>query len=567
MESKFQTKKEKSNDFSISSVNQQNPFINNKSKENIDHNQKEPNTVAKQLPNNIKTNAEHLSGIALDDVRVHYNSPEPEKLSSYAFAKGSNIHISSGQEQHLPHEAWHVVQQKQGKVSSTQQVNGTSINDDASLESEATQMGDKAMRSSTVLNETNTLESITSDSNVAQLAAKKEEEERKGFFGRTKNFLGNKISNAKENMGPKLSGAKNYLGYQLSNASDLAKTQLGGAKQYLGDKFADARSFASSKLTEAKEHVKENKVSSAVTGVGTTNSIVAKSLSLAGHATAGTMQSGIGGAVTDAFSAAKGGKQVYKNWQESSRLKDELGSKPKKGEEGYSAEERAALRLQKQDKDDATAKGASQTLSGALKSSGKITTASGVAAPVGMALGAAGYAVDGASALGGMAVQSQRDKNARRLRNDEDILADKAEKNIERQKKVEGSNFNPMNWYAKVSNAVSGDDPEKKIGINKGLSKEEIESNNQKYLERKHEMYAGEGYDIKKDQDGRVQGDITKKTKSWFPWGKETTKTYDEEEQIVTKGLSSKATAARLEEEKKKQKEEKGSASLWPFKK
>lgn len=546
METQFESKKEKSNDFSISSVNQQNPFINNKSEENIDHNQKEANTVAKQLPNNIKTNAEHLSGIALDDVRVHYNSPEPEKLSSYAFAKGSNIHISSGQEQHLPHEAWHVVQQKQGKVKPILENN---VNDDKALEDDADKFGSELTKDIHIDKDQNKeLSPISQNDNVTQLMS--------WPFG----------SKKKEEKNDK-SEDTGFFGGLMNKASGLAKTQLGGAKQYLGDKLADTRSFASSKLTEAKEHVKENKVSSAVTGADTTNSIVAKSLSLAGHTTAGSMQSGIGGAVTDAFSAAKGGKQLYENWQESSRLKDELGSKPKKGEEGYSATERAALRLQKQDKDDATAKGASQALSGALKSSGKITTASGVAAPVGMALGAAGYAVDGATALGGMAVQSQRDKNARRLRNDEDILADKAEKNIERQKKVEGSNFNPMNWYAKASNAVSGDDPEKKIGINKGLSKEEIESNNQKYLERKHEMYAGEGYDIKKDQDGRVQGDITKKTKSWFPWGKETTKTYDEEEQIVTKGLSSKATAARLEEEKKKQKEEKGSASLWPFKK
>ncbi len=45
----------------------------------------------------------------------------------------------------MPHEAWHVVQQMQGRVQPTMQAKGVGINDDVSLETEADVMGAKAM--------------------------------------------------------------------------------------------------------------------------------------------------------------------------------------------------------------------------------------------------------------------------------------------------------------------------------------------------------------------------------------------------------------------------------------
>ena len=59
---------------------------------------------------------ESLSGMSLSDVRVHQNSPAPRQLGAAAFTDGSDIHLGPGQEQHLPHEAWHVVQQSTGRV-------------------------------------------------------------------------------------------------------------------------------------------------------------------------------------------------------------------------------------------------------------------------------------------------------------------------------------------------------------------------------------------------------------------------------------------------------------------
>ena len=98
------------------------------------------------LPNQLKTGVENLSGISMDDVKVHYNSAKPAQLQAHAYAQGTDIHLGPGQEKHLPHEAWHVVQQKQGRVQPTMQMKGkVQVNDDAGLEREADLMGAKAM--------------------------------------------------------------------------------------------------------------------------------------------------------------------------------------------------------------------------------------------------------------------------------------------------------------------------------------------------------------------------------------------------------------------------------------
>ncbi|WP_211339462.1 eCIS core domain-containing protein [Hymenobacter perfusus] len=99
------------------------------------------------LPDALKMGVENLSGYSLDDVRVHYNSAQPAQLQAHAYAQGTDIHVAPGQEQHLPHEAWHVVQQKQGRVRATRQLKGVGVNDDAGLEQEADVMGMKATQS------------------------------------------------------------------------------------------------------------------------------------------------------------------------------------------------------------------------------------------------------------------------------------------------------------------------------------------------------------------------------------------------------------------------------------
>ncbi len=98
------------------------------------------------LPAQLQAGIERLSGLAMDDVRVHYGSSRPAPLGAEAFAQGSDIHLAPGKEHHLPHEAWHVAQQKQGRVRATTQVGGMPVNNDAGLESEADTMGARALR-------------------------------------------------------------------------------------------------------------------------------------------------------------------------------------------------------------------------------------------------------------------------------------------------------------------------------------------------------------------------------------------------------------------------------------
>jgi hypothetical protein len=99
------------------------------------------------LPDDLKAGIERLSGLSMDDIRVHYNSDRPAQLRAYAFTRGTDIHVAPGEERHLPHEAWHVVQQQQRRVRSTVHLpNGTPINADQELEQEADVLGNKAMQ-------------------------------------------------------------------------------------------------------------------------------------------------------------------------------------------------------------------------------------------------------------------------------------------------------------------------------------------------------------------------------------------------------------------------------------
>lgn len=99
------------------------------------------------MPDNLKSGIENMSGYDMSDVKVHYNSAKPAQLQALAYAQGTDIHVAPGQEKHLPHEAWHVVQQKQGRVKPTFQMKqGVPVNDDAGLEQEADVMGAKALQ-------------------------------------------------------------------------------------------------------------------------------------------------------------------------------------------------------------------------------------------------------------------------------------------------------------------------------------------------------------------------------------------------------------------------------------
>lgn len=98
------------------------------------------------LPIALRSGIEALSGVSLEGVRVHRDSSRPAQLGAHAFAQGQDIHLAPGQERHLPHEAWHIAQQAQGRVSATTTLrDGTHINDNPALEREADVMGERAL--------------------------------------------------------------------------------------------------------------------------------------------------------------------------------------------------------------------------------------------------------------------------------------------------------------------------------------------------------------------------------------------------------------------------------------
>ncbi|MDN3643349.1 DUF4157 domain-containing protein [Lutimonas halocynthiae] len=128
----------------VDQIAQLQEMVNSRSTEPRDCIQKKENNTG--LPDHLKSGIESLSGYSMDDVKVHRNSHKPAGLQAYAYTQGTNIHLGPGQEKHLPHEAWHVVQQKQGRVKPTLQMKGNvNVNDDSGLEKEADLMGGQAL--------------------------------------------------------------------------------------------------------------------------------------------------------------------------------------------------------------------------------------------------------------------------------------------------------------------------------------------------------------------------------------------------------------------------------------
>jgi hypothetical protein len=107
--------------------------------------QQQPNQTG--IPDNLKASMEYMSGVSLADVRVEYNSDKPEQMQAHAYTQGTKIYIAPGQEKHLAHELWHVVQQKGGRVKKTVQFKKDAPgNDNQSLEGEADKKGQEAMK-------------------------------------------------------------------------------------------------------------------------------------------------------------------------------------------------------------------------------------------------------------------------------------------------------------------------------------------------------------------------------------------------------------------------------------
>ncbi|MGN1340474.1 MAG: DUF4157 domain-containing protein [Oscillospiraceae bacterium] len=88
----------------------------------------------------IISSLENRSGVDLSDVSIYHNSPKPAEIGALAYAQGSSVYIGPGQDKLLGHELTHVVQQKQGLVSSDSSIGGLPVNTSPALERAADNM-------------------------------------------------------------------------------------------------------------------------------------------------------------------------------------------------------------------------------------------------------------------------------------------------------------------------------------------------------------------------------------------------------------------------------------------
>lgn len=141
--------------------------------ENINAPDEKPTTPKENttgIPDNIKQGIESLSGYSLDEVRVHYNSDKPEAIEAHAYTEGMDIYIATGQEEYLPHEVWHVVQQMDGLAKKRIEVNGKGIDDKKGLEKDATDKGEQAKKGNLPLNTDLKKKQINGENPVIQRA-------------------------------------------------------------------------------------------------------------------------------------------------------------------------------------------------------------------------------------------------------------------------------------------------------------------------------------------------------------------------------------------------------------
>lgn len=115
--------------------------------------QRKANTTG--LSDGLKTKMEGTFGTSLDHIQLKTNSSFPGKVGAIATAQGPRIDIAPGHynpntstgQKLIGHEAWHTVQQAQGRVKPTVQMKtGHAVNDDKGLEAEADAMGEAVAR-------------------------------------------------------------------------------------------------------------------------------------------------------------------------------------------------------------------------------------------------------------------------------------------------------------------------------------------------------------------------------------------------------------------------------------
>ncbi|WP_224243148.1 eCIS core domain-containing protein [Hyalangium gracile] len=119
-----------------------------------------PREPGQKLPPTVQARMEAAFGTSFSSVRIHQGR-EAETAGALAYTCGTDIHFAPGlyqpHSQHgqrlLGHELAHIVQQSQGRVRATGEVEGLPLNEDSSLEREADVLGGRAARGEPALME------------------------------------------------------------------------------------------------------------------------------------------------------------------------------------------------------------------------------------------------------------------------------------------------------------------------------------------------------------------------------------------------------------------------------
>lgn len=114
-------------------------------------------TAGRAMPEAVQRRMEGAFGADFSDVRVHPGSARAVALGAVAYTQGSNIHMAPGHwapetgrgQELLGHELAHVVQQREGRVRATAQMEGVALNDEPALEREADVLARRAVDVST----------------------------------------------------------------------------------------------------------------------------------------------------------------------------------------------------------------------------------------------------------------------------------------------------------------------------------------------------------------------------------------------------------------------------------
>ncbi len=110
------------------------------------------NPAIQRKEDNVVSKMGESMGADFSNVNIHTNSNSATDVGALAYTQGNDIHFAPGQfkpdtksgQELIGHELTHVVQQREGRVQPTTEVNGMPVNDSASLEREADVKGAQA---------------------------------------------------------------------------------------------------------------------------------------------------------------------------------------------------------------------------------------------------------------------------------------------------------------------------------------------------------------------------------------------------------------------------------------